>query len=163
LAAYETLRDERGEPYQRFLAHASWTRASGWSTQDFALPFDAPPQGDTIILETDNGDNPPIELGSFQLFYPATRVLCKANPDDKLFLYYGNPNVNSPQYDLSLVSNEILAASKANASLGAEEQLRKPWPPRIQANAKDAVVFWAALGLVVVVLLLIIAKLLPKR
>ena len=64
-------------------------------------------QSDTLILETENGDNPPIELEKFTAFYPATRVLFKAKPDDRLFLYYGNPRVSPPSYDLSLVAGRI--------------------------------------------------------
>lgn len=162
MTASENLRDERGEPYQHLLGRASWRRTSGWFTKDFSLAFDSSPQSDTVILETHNGDNPPIELEDFQLFYPATRVLFKANPGDKLFLYYGNPDANSPQYDFSLISNEVLAASKAEASPGAEEQLKKPWPREVQTTGKGGVFFWTILALVVVVLLVVIAKLLPK-
>jgi hypothetical protein len=126
------------------------------------MTFDSPPQSDTVILETRNGDNPSIELESFQLFYPVTRVVFKANAGDKLFLYYGNPGANSPQYDLSLISNEMLAASKAEAKFGAEEPLKKSWPVRLETAAKGGAIFWVALTLVVLVLLVIIARLLPK-
>lgn len=161
MTAYENLRDERGEPYQHILGRASWKHTSSWFNKDFSLAFDGAPQSDTIILETHNGDNPPIELENFQLFYAATRVLFKANPGDKLFLYYGNPGANPPQYDLSLISNEVLAASKADAALGAEERLKNPWPRELQTG-KSAVFFWAILSLVVLTLLVVIAKLLPK-
>jgi hypothetical protein len=36
------------------------------------------PSSDTLFLETDNVDNPPIELEGFQFSYPATRLLFKA-------------------------------------------------------------------------------------
>lgn len=162
LTAYENLRDERGDAYQHVLGRGSWTRTSSWWKKDFSLAFDSPPQSDTVILETDNGDNPEIELENFQLFYPATRLLFKADAGDKLFLYYGNPSVNSPRYDLSLVAGELLAASKSDASLGAEEQIKKSWQSELAKAGKGGVVFWAVLGLVVVALLLVIAKLLPK-
>jgi hypothetical protein len=162
LTASENVRDERGDEYQHALGRGSWTRTSSWWRKDFSLAFDSPPQSDAIILETDNGDNRPIELENFQLFYPATRILFRANPGDKLFLYYGNPGVNSPRYDLSLVAGDLLAASKSDASLGAEEQLKKSWQSQLEKAGKGGVVFWAVLGLVVVALLLVIAKLLPK-
>src|SRR2546427_6950020 len=57
---------------------------------------------DTLFLETHNGDNPPIELEKFQAFHTATRVLFKTKAGDEAFLYYGNPRVSSPRYDLSL-------------------------------------------------------------
>jgi hypothetical protein len=162
LTTYENVRDERGDAYQHVLGRGSWTRTSSWWKKDFSLAFDSPPQSDTIILETNNGDNRPIELENFQLFYPATRILFKANPGDKPFLYYGNPVVNPPRYDLSLVAGDLLAASKADASLGVGEQLKKSWQSELEKAGKGGVVFWAVLGLVVVALLLVIAKLLPK-
>jgi hypothetical protein len=162
LTAYENVRDERGGTFQHVLGRGSWTRTSSWWKKDFSLAFDGPPQSDTIILETDNGDNRPIELENFQLFYPATRILFKANSGDKLFLYYGNPSVNSPRYDLSLVAGDLLAASKSDASLGGEEQMKKSWQSELEKAGKGGVVFWAVLGLVVAALLLVIAKLLPK-
>ena len=119
-------------------------------------------QSDTLFLETDNGDNPPIELENFTAFYPATRILFKAKPDDELFLYYGNPQVAPPSYDLSLVAEQLLTAEKNVASLFAEEQLRKSSWYRDQMPGQGGVLFWGILALVVVVLLFIISWLLPK-
>ena len=121
--------------------------------KEFALTLDSAPQSDTLLLETQNGDNPPIDLENFQLFYPATRVLFKTQPADNLFLYYGNPEAGPPHYDLSLVANELLAADKSVASLGTEEPLRKPAWRESATAGKGGVVFWGILALVVVVLL----------
>ena len=63
---------------------------------------------------------------------------------------------------MSLVANELLAADKSVASLGMEELLRKPSWRENSATGKGGVVFWGILGLVVVVLLVIISRLLPK-
>lgn len=162
ITVYEILHDERGEAYQHFLGRGSWTQTPGVQKKEFGLRFDSAPEGDTLFLETLNGDNPPITLENFQLFYPATRVLFKAKPDDQLFIYYGNPEATAPQYDLSLVANQLLTADKATASAGAQEQLRKSNWPENQRAGRGGVVFWAILGLVVVVLLVIISRLLPK-
>jgi hypothetical protein len=86
-------------------------------------------------------------------------MLFKARANDALSLYYGNFDVGAPHYDLSLVANELLAADKATASLGSEETVS------YRATAvlrKGGVVFWGILGLVVVALLVVIARLLPK-
>jgi hypothetical protein len=123
--------------------------------------LDSSPQSDTLFLETHNGDNPPIQLDKFQLFYPSTRVLFKAKAEDQIFLYYGNPRAAAPRYDLNLVAGQLLAADKAAASLSGEQQLKKStWtetPP-----GKGGPLFWGILAIVVVVLLIIIARLLPK-
>ena len=107
-------------------------------------------------------DNPPIELEKFQVFYSVTRVVFKAKPEDALFLYYGNRQVAPPRYDLTLVAAQLLAADKAPASLAPEEQLKKASWREGRAAGKGGVVFWGILALVVVVLLAIISRLLPK-
>jgi hypothetical protein len=135
-------------------------------TQDegiFAAAGQRGAQSDTLILETENGDNPPIELEKFTAFYPATRVLFKAKADDRLFLYYGNPRVPPPSYDLSLVAGELLAADKATAALAAEEQLKKSSWAESQTPGTGGIVFWGILAVVVIGLLVIISRLLPKR
>jgi hypothetical protein len=88
--------------------------------------------------------------------------LFKAKPDDQLFLYYGNPRVSSPSYDLSLVAGQLLAAEKNVPSLFAEEQLRNSSWYGDQMAGQGGVLFWGILALVVVVLLFIISRLLPK-
>ena len=113
-------------------------------------------------METHNGDNPPIDLEKFQLLYPATRILFKAGPGEPLFLYYGNPRVDSPRYDLSLVAGQLLAADKATASLAAEQQLRKSSWREHEIPGIGGAVFWGILAVVVVLLLIIISRLLPK-
>jgi len=162
LTVYEELTDEHGDKYHHNLGSASWIQKPDRKSGELYLILDGPPQSDTLFLETHNGDNPPIELNAFQLFYPATRVLFKARPDDGLFLYYGNPRTASPRYDLSLVAGQLLAADKATASLAAEQQLRKSSWREHEISGTGGVVFWGILALVVVVLLIIISRLLPQ-
>jgi len=162
LSLYEELTDERGDKYRHVLGGATWTQTPERQSEEFTLTLDGPLQSDTLFLETDNGDNPPIELEKFTAFYPVTRILFKAKPDDQLFLYYGNPRVSSPSYDLSLVAGQMLAAEKNVASLFAEEQLRNSSWYGDQMAGQGGVLFWGILALVVVVLLFIISRLLPK-
>jgi Protein of unknown function (DUF3999) len=162
LSLYEELTDERGDKYRHVLGGATWTQTPERQSKEFTLTLDGPLQSDTLFLETDNGDNPPIELEKFTAFYPVTRILFKAKPDDQLFLYYGNPRVSSPSYDLSLVAGQLLATEKNVASLFAEEQLRNSSWYGDQMAGQGGVLFWGILALVVVVLLFIISRLLPK-
>ncbi len=159
---YEELMDDRGANYRPQLGGASWTQTPERTSKKFALTFDSPLQSDTLILEAHNGDNPPIELEQFQIFYSATRVLFKAKPDDVVFLYYGNPRASSPRYDLSLVAGQLLAADKTPASLASEEQLKKSSWAEGRTPGKGGVVFWGILAVVLVVLLIVISRLLPK-
>jgi hypothetical protein len=162
LTLCEELANDRGEKYRRHLGIASWTQSPGRTSKEFTLTFDSPLQSGTLFLETHNGDNPPIELEQFRLFYSATRVLFKAKPDDAVFLYYGNPRVSSPRYDLSLVAGQLLAADKSPAPLAAEEQLKKSSWAEGRTPGKGGVLLWGVLAVVVVVLLIVISRLLPK-
>ncbi|MGA2853872.1 MAG: DUF3999 family protein [Verrucomicrobiota bacterium] len=158
----EEITDERGYTFHRRLAGATWTQTPERKAKEFSLPLDSTPQGDTLILETDNGDNPPLGLEKFTAFYPATRLLFKAKADDRLFLYYGNPRVPPPSYDLSLVAGELLAADKSAATLGNEEQLKKSSWAEGRTPGTGGIVFWGILAVVVIGLLVIISRLLPK-
>jgi hypothetical protein len=158
---YEELTDERGDKYRRTLGGAGWVQTPARTNQEFTLTFEGSPRSDTLILETHNGDNPPIELEKFTAFYSATRILFKARPADEPLLYYGNPQAASPRYDLSLVAGELLAADQASPALSAEEQLKKSWGEGHRAG-KGGVIFWGILAVVVVVLLIIISRLLPQ-
>jgi Protein of unknown function (DUF3999) len=158
---YEEASDSRGEKYRRPLGDATWVQTPDHTSKKFILALSSRPESDTLVLETHNGDNPPVELEQFQVFYPATRVLFKAQPADALLLYYGNRESTTPRYDLSLVAGQLLAADQADATLGTEEQLKTSWGEGHQAG-KGGIVFWGILAVVVVVLLLIISRLLPK-
>ena len=158
---YEELSDDRGDKYHRPLGGASWFQTPDRTGQQLNLVLDASPNSDTLVLETHNGDNPPIELEKFQAFYSATRVLFKAQPADELLLYYGNPRSASPRYDLSLVAGQLLAADQGEATLAAEEQLKKSWGAGHRPG-QGGVVFWGILAVVVVALLIIISRLLPQ-
>jgi len=162
LSLYEELADERGNIYRRPLSEATWTQTPEFQSKGFALTIDDALRSDTLYLETENGDNPPIELENFQVFYAVTRLLFKTQSDDKLFLYYGNPHVAPPSYDLSLVADQLLTAGKNAASLLAEEQLEKSSWRENQKPGQGGAVFWGVMIVVVVVLLVTIARLLPK-
>jgi hypothetical protein len=160
---YEDIEDDRGYTSRRFLGEAGWSRAPGQRTGTFALNLVSTPETDTLWLETDNGDNPPVALGSVTASYAVTRLLFKAAGDTPLFLYYGSAQAAAPQYDLSLVGSQLLAADKSTAGLGPEETLKaQSLAGTVALAGRSGILFWGMLGLVVVVLLAVIARLLPK-
>jgi hypothetical protein len=162
MSLYEELAGERGETYRHALGGGAWRQTPERAAKDFSLPLEGVPQSDTLFLETENGDNPPVELEQFQVFYPVTRLLFKAKPGDELFLYYGQPQAAPPRYDLSLVADQLLAAEKDAASLSSEEQLRKTSWRESPMPGQGGLLFWGALTAVVAALLIIIGRLLPK-
>ncbi len=170
LRLFEKISDERrGEAVERTLAAVEWSHSPG-DTRALTLNLAAPPVADVIFLETDNGDNPPIALTSAQASYPVARLLFKAEsgppvetPAPGLALYYGHRAAAAPRYDLALVAGQILAAEKSLATLGVEEQLRGGgWAGKLFAGLPAGWILWGVLELVVIGLLVVVAKLLPK-
>jgi hypothetical protein len=116
---------------------------------------------DTVWIETDNGDNPAIALGSVQAVYPVVRLVFKTAETDGFTLVYGNPAANAPRYDLSLVAAKLLTASRSGVQLEVAGPNSTTTGSRF-AGLNGGYLFWGALALVVVVLLGVVAKLLPK-
>ena len=159
---YENLADERGGSYRQELGGGTWRQTPDQPGSGFSLGLNGRAESGTLWLETDNGDNPPIDLAGVTAFYPVTRLLCQVPAEAGLYLYYGNARADLPSYDLSLVADELLAAEKQNATLGAEERLK---PVAWAANptpGKGGVGFWGVLAVVIAGLLAIISRLLPK-
>jgi hypothetical protein len=132
------------------------------TNREFVLQLAGPVRSGQIFLETRNGDNPPIDLHNFRVFYPVSRILFKATTNEPDFLYYGNAKVAQPQYDLSLVGNQLVKAAKSTATLSAEERLKGSALSDSRQSGAGSVALWSTLALVVVVLLWLIARLLPK-
>jgi hypothetical protein len=95
--------------------------------------------------------------------YPVVRLVFKVAETDGFALAYGNKNASAPRYDLSLVAVKLLTSSRNVAQLTPGESgpaKTGSWNPLDSVNS--GYVFWGALALVVVVLLVVVAKLLPK-
>src|SRR5262249_44971138 len=100
-------------------------------------------------------------LGSVQAVHPVARLIFKTAGTDGFTLVHGNPNAAAPRYDLSLVATKLLTSARHAAHLDISDA-----PPPHQRQAPPGIrgggIFWGALGLVVVVLLVVVARLLPK-
>ena len=118
------------------------------------------PRTDTLWLETDNGDNPAITLDAVLSTYAVVRLVFKVGETDGYALAAGNPAASTPRYDLSLVAQKLLTASRNVAQLAADES--RPPAGKDLGGLNGGYVFWGALALVVIVLLVTVAKLLPK-
>ncbi|MFA6960588.1 MAG: hypothetical protein WC205_07560 [Opitutaceae bacterium] len=161
LRLWEPVTDERGQSSTRVLADASWVRLPGQAVRNLVLPLNGRVAGDTLIIETDNEDNPPIVLTSVQGAVNVTRLLFKPAPETPApELIYGNPQVSAARYDLVLIAPQILGAPKHVATLGPEAQTAAALD--LFSGRGSVLFFWGVLGLVVVLLLVIVARLLPK-
>jgi hypothetical protein len=157
---YEELKNQRGETYRRVLGQGAWVQTPGRNSKLFSIELSSFSTEKTVFLEIDNQDNPAIELENLEFYYPATRLLFKAPEDKTVFLYYGNPRAETPRYDLSLVAGQIFAAQKSVASTGSEQTLNGQ--PRALLTRSGGIIFWGILALVVVALLAVISRLLPR-
>ena len=163
---WEEVANERGDTFPRELGRASWKNAPNQAAQEFAIQLEVTPRSGTLFLETDNGDNRPIELHDFRGNYPVTRVVFKAASDSTqaTWIYYGNPSAAFPRYDVTLVADQLLRADRAAATLGPQEGTGSKTERIAQTLSGSArYIFWGILGLVVAGLLLLISRLLPKN
>lgn len=162
LHLFEKVADERrGETVERPLADAEWSYTPG-DVRSLSLGLSSTPAAEMIFLDTDNGDNPPIMLSSIDATYSVARLLFKTEPGP-LALYYGNRTAAAPRYDLALVAGQILTAEKSIAALGREEPARTGgWADQALGGARGGILLWGVLALVVIGLLVIVSKLLPK-
>jgi len=158
---YEKLTTPEGHAYESTLASGNWSRTPEPGVPETRI-FDLTDRlrTDTLWIETDNGDNPAIALGAVQAVYPVARLIFKVADTDGFELIYGNKAANAPRYDLSLVAVKLLTSSRNVAQLAAGERNVATWNPF--AGIRSGTIFWAALALVVIVLLVVVAKLLPK-
>lgn len=159
---YEMATDERGGAFRRELGRAAWQHTPASPNQMLTLAISPQPTTDTLLLEIENGDNPAINLNGFECWYPVTRLLFKAAAADGVSLYYGNREVLAPRYDLRLVAGQLLSAEKAGARLGPEQVLRGATWAESLSDRQGGWMLWAVMGGVVVALLAVIAKLMPK-
>jgi hypothetical protein len=158
---YEKLSTQDGSPYELVLASGAWSRTpEPGMPENRVFGLQDRMHTDTLWIEADNGDNPAIALGAVQVIFPVVRLVFKVAETDGFALAYGNSLANAPRYDLSLVAERLLTSSRNVARIDSEEQgagHRNPF-----AGLSGGYVFWGALALVVVVLLVVVARLLPK-
>jgi hypothetical protein len=161
LRVWEEVRDDRGDKYPGELAQAMWHRVPNQSVGQLAASLERPPRGDTIMIETDNGDNPPIELHDFRGYYPVARIIFTSAKSQPIALYYGNDEAVAPRYDAKLMAAQLLRSDRMMAALGPQETLKSErLTETLSGSARY--IFWGALGIVVIALLILISRLLPK-
>jgi hypothetical protein len=112
--------------------------------------------GRSIEIVVDEGDNAALPIVSAKLLLPAF-ALRFVSPGSPLTLVYGNPSIDSPRYDLALISSQLLGQpARVIALTGAPmtEPQEKQQQPRL---------FGVAIGIAVVVLLIVLARLVSAQ
>lgn len=138
-----------------------WTRQPNQQASPINFRLDQRLPGEAFIIETDNGDNAPIQLTRVRLKHPVVSVWFHAAARGSAYLYYAQPQAAGPRYDLSLMRAEFEKATKIPGKLGAAETLRAIETAKASSTS-GGLLLWAALALVVGTLLWVIRRLLPK-
>ena len=92
---WEEITDERGDKFAAELGRATWDQTPNSARRDLVLELNAGPKSDTLFLETDNGDNRPIELRDFQGYTKpdflarvrATKAMAQKKGMEKLMVF----------------------------------------------------------------------------
>lgn len=162
LRLFEMEEDRRtGRMVERQLGYVFWKSTPDAPVKRMRLEISQRPRGNEIMLETDNGDNPALQLRAAFWEKKAVSLLFEADGGAQpLYLLYGNPNVAAPQYDIQLVRERFEKASHAGTLLRDVEALTLQKAPASTMSGSPWL--WAALVLVVGGLLWVVARLLPK-
>lgn len=149
--------DRPGAQGPELLASASWSHADPARPAP-ALTVPLPPfRAARLLVAVDDGDNAPLALDGARLLLPSYRLRF-FHPGPAPRLLYGGQGVATPRYDLALLAPRLRAAAAREVALGA------PPPPETSASPQGTsrLVFWGVLGLAVIGLLALVARLLLK-
>ena len=158
----EILPDSRGHAWPRILGSAAVQRRNLGEPTVFTIPLSSRPQSGKLFVEIDHGDNAAFAPAKAEAIYPVRRLRFRAGDTAECTLLYGNPAAAAPRYDLQLAAPRLLSAPQRTAALvpaagaGTARALLDFGGPA----ARYA--FWGALAVVVVLLVWLVAKLLPK-
>lgn len=160
LRIFERRQAGNGETYEAELGHSTWQRTPQEKATALVIAL-AAPQGSQFWIQTDNGDNPPIPLDRVRAYHQVNRLLFRTESAEGLTLLSGNGEAAPPRYDLSLIAATLLASEKQVARLAPANDVEFHDEVTSALPMKTAL-FWGVLALVVVALLVVVAKLLPK-
>jgi len=159
---HEEVEDRRGRKQQRRIGSATWIRTPEEIRRKLVISATRRPLTRTLLLEVTNADNPPLFLEGFSVYCRTSRLIFKADGGGETWLYYGNLDAPGPQYDIALIAPALLAADKVLATLEDGESLAvSSWWTIGSPTGVVRWLFWLCLGVAVLVLLVVIAKLLP--
>jgi hypothetical protein len=108
---------------------------------------------DSLFVLVNDGDNQKIALTAPTLLLPSYRLRFFREPRASLRLLYGRADLAAPRYDMALIAPRLLDASAEEVAVEPEQTTA------VTFGRVPQLVFWGMLGIVVVVLLLLIARL----
>lgn len=145
----------------RVVGRATWERTPGDASARLEIAIGRATQSRELVLQIEDGDNPPLDLHGFEaeLFLP--KLVFKAAPGTGLYLLYGNRQASAPEYDLALVAPELSRAIRTRATLGPEEPDGRTSRSEEAADGAGRIFLWVVLAALTVALVAVILKVLP--
>jgi len=147
----------------RFNRQASqvWTHADqAVSAPALSLPL-PDSSGGELFLVIEEGDNQPLPIEKASVLMPAYAVRLYRPANLPLRMFYGKDNLASPQYDLQLLTPQVLGRPATEVAAAAEQPLGSG--SRATFDVVPPAVFWSVLGVTVVVLLTLVVRLMRKE
>lgn len=136
------------------ISSTTWRNADPELTAP-ALTLDLPRlSGGELSLVVDEGDNAPLPLREPTLLLPSYRLRFFRDAHTPLTLLYGRLDLEAPRYDLALLAPRLLGAPAQDVVPGSEHATTDV------TGVTPTIVFWCALALAVLALIVLIARLL---
>ena len=111
-----------------------------------------------------NHDDPPLKLAAFEVQGVEEDLVCRAQPDRRIRLCYGNPQAQAARYDFERLKNYLSLEAIPRVRLGDEIETRdfRPLRPKRPWTERQPVLFWGVLILMVFGLGTYIVRLMGK-
>jgi hypothetical protein len=102
-----------------------------------------------LALIVDEGDNAPLPIESARVLLPGYQIRFLRADAQPLTLFYGDPTVSAPRYDLALLKPYLLDAPAGEIVPGPEHE-------RAPATSAAHLPFWAFWGVLIVAVLILL-------
>ena len=109
-----------------------------------------------LLVVVDEGDNAALPITGARLLLPSYRLRFYQPPDASLRLAYGRADLQPPRYDLALLAQQVMGSPARAAA--AEPESAEP-PASAAGSLLSPWMFWTFLGVAVLVLIGLIARL----
>ena len=151
----------RRDPWFETRMAETWRHADeGTPAQALTFSLDSSAETD-LRLVIDEGDNAPLPITAVKLLLPSYRLRFYASSEGReaIRLVYGRNDLQPAQYDLALLAPRVMGSPASEVSTAA--------PSAAAPSAANSFVsprtFWVVLGIAVLVLLALIARLLKAQ
>lgn len=139
------------------VASASWAHADP-ARPARALIVDLPEfRAGRLLVALDDGENAPLPISGARMLVPGYRIRF-FHPGSALELLFGAPGLKAPRYDLALLAPRLRGEPAREVLLGAAPQGQGS----DDHGTRGRILFWVVLGVAVVGLLALLARLLAR-